>query len=77
MSRTRSLYRALPAVLVLAMWVAGESTVITRLEFPLIEFARDVSCPVLVIHSRDDEIIPFDMGQEIFEAIPGNQKSFL
>jgi fermentation-respiration switch protein FrsA (DUF1100 family) len=25
-----------------------------------------VGCPVLVIHSRDDEIVPFDMGQELF-----------
>lgn len=50
---------------------------ITRLEFPLIEFAREVSCPALVIHSRDDEIIPFDMGQEIFDAIPCRDKTFL
>ncbi|NLF33002.1 MAG: alpha/beta fold hydrolase [Planctomycetes bacterium] len=27
-----------------------------------------VQAPVLVIHSRDDEIIPFDMGRRVFEA---------
>ncbi|MDX1554868.1 MAG: alpha/beta hydrolase [Xanthomonadales bacterium] len=50
---------------------------ITRLEFPLVDFARGVDCPVLVIHSRDDEIIPFELGEAIFEAIPGEDKSFL
>ena len=61
----RSLYPFLPARL------------LTRLEFPLLEFARELRCPVLVIHSRDDEIIPFDMGEEIFEALPGDDKTFL
>jgi len=50
---------------------------LTRLEFPLVEFAREVRCPVLVIHSRDDEIIPFDMGEEIFQVLPGDDKTFL
>ncbi len=50
---------------------------VTRLQFPLIDFTREVRCPVLVIHSRDDEIIPFDMGRELFEAVPGERKSFL
>ena len=31
------------------------------------ELAR-VGCPVLVVHSRDDEIIPFHHGQAIFAA---------
>ncbi len=50
---------------------------VTRLEFPLIEFVRKVHCPVLVVHSRDDEIIPFDMGQEIYAAVPGPDRKFL
>ncbi len=40
------------------------------------DYVRTVSCPVLVIHSRDDEIIPFRHGQEIFEAAP-EPKRFL
>ncbi len=35
-----------------------------------------VRCPVLVIHSRDDEIIPFAMGRRVFEAA-GEPKRFL
>jgi fermentation-respiration switch protein FrsA (DUF1100 family) len=50
---------------------------LTRLEFPLLEFAREVHCPALVIHSRDDEIIPFDMGEAIFQALPTGDRTFL
>lgn len=50
---------------------------VTRLEFPLVDFVRTVGSPVLVIHSRDDEIIPFDMGHTIYEAVPGQEKTFL
>ena len=32
------------------------------------EYVRKVHCPVLVVHSRDDEIIPYHHGESIFEA---------
>ncbi|NLF33001.1 MAG: alpha/beta hydrolase [Planctomycetes bacterium] len=35
-----------------------------------------VRCPVLVIHSRDDEMIPFAMGERVFAAAP-QPKRFL
>lgn len=35
-----------------------------------------VRCPVLVIHSREDEIIPFHHGRAVFEAAP-EPKSFV
>ena len=50
---------------------------ITRLEFPLLDFVREVQSPVLVIHSRDDEIIPFEMGEAIYEGIESADKTFL
>ena len=31
-------------------------------------YVRDVRCPILVIHSRDDEIIPFHHGEAIFAS---------
>lgn len=43
---------------------------LTRLEYPVIDYVRSLHCPVLVVHSRDDEIIPFAMGQEIYAAAP-------
>ena len=36
--------------------------------FPLEERLKDVHVPVLVIHGALDEIIPFELGQRVFEA---------
>jgi fermentation-respiration switch protein FrsA (DUF1100 family) len=49
---------------------------ITRLRYPVAEYASRLECPVLVVHSRDDEIIPFEMGQSIYSAVE-QRKSFL
>jgi fermentation-respiration switch protein FrsA (DUF1100 family) len=49
---------------------------ITRIQYPVIDYAARLNCPVLVIHSRDDEIIPFDMGQAIYAALK-QQREFL
>jgi hypothetical protein len=39
-----------------------------RFNYPTIEYVRKVRCPVMVIHSRNDEIIPFEFGLEIYDA---------
>lgn len=36
---------------------------------------RAVRCPVLVVHSRDDELVPFDQGVRLFEAV-GRPRQF-
>jgi hypothetical protein len=41
-----------------------------RLSHATRDYVRDVRCPVLIVHSRDDEIIPFHHGQAIFAAAP-------
>lgn len=43
---------------------------LTRLKYPVEENVRHLSSPLLVIHSRHDEIIPFDMGESVFAAAP-------
>jgi len=53
----RRLYPFLPARL------------ITRLRYPVAEYAARLGSPVLVVHSRDDEIIPFEMGKSIHDAV--------
>ena len=40
---------------------------LARIGFPTGDYLRSVTCPVLVVHSRDDEIIPFGHGQILFE----------
>lgn len=49
---------------------------ITRLQYPVADYVAQLNCPVLVVHSRDDEIIPFAMGQAIYAAVK-QQKKFL
>lgn len=41
---------------------------ITRLKYPVSDYVGRLNIPVLVIHSHDDEIMPFSMGQALFEA---------
>ena len=43
-----------------ARWLA-------RFQYPTGEYLDSVSLPVLIVHSRDDEIIPFDQGRSLFE----------
>lgn len=49
---------------------------LTRLEYPVIENVSNLSSPLLVVHSRQDEIIPFDMGETLYAATP-EPKEFL
>ena len=41
---------------------------LTRLKYPAADYVRRIGCPLLVVHSRDDEIIPFTMGQALYAA---------
>jgi len=47
---------------------------ITRLQYPVVDYASRLNCPVLVVHSRHDEIIPFTMGQAIYAAVKQHKK---
>lgn len=49
---------------------------LSRFEYNTIEYLRDVTCPVFVAHSPQDEIVPFTQGQALYEAAPG-PKQFL
>jgi hypothetical protein len=42
--------------------------VVLRYRFPTAEHLREVTCPVLVLHSPDDEVIPFRLGERVFQA---------
>ncbi len=49
---------------------------LARIKYPTGEYLKTVSCPVLIVHSRDDEIIPFEQGRKLFE-LAGKPKHFL
>ncbi|MGH8453767.1 MAG: alpha/beta hydrolase [Nevskiales bacterium] len=44
-------------------------------KFPNLKNIRKVRCPVLVIHGRQDEIIPFWHGQKLFAAAPDPKRA--
>ncbi len=49
---------------------------LARIRYPTLEHVGRVGCPVLVIHSPDDETIPYSHGRRIFRAA-GEPRSFL
>ena len=42
--------------------------VVMRYDFNTIEYIRHVHYPVLVLHSPDDEIMPFHLGEKLYQA---------
>ena len=40
---------------------------LARISYPAGEYLQMGSSPVLIVHSRDDEIIPFEQGRTLFE----------
>jgi fermentation-respiration switch protein FrsA (DUF1100 family) len=43
--------------------------------YPLVARLKDIHVPILVIHGDQDEIVPFELGKQVFEAAP-EPKSF-
>lgn len=41
---------------------------LSRFEYTTAEYVKEIAAPVLVIHSEDDEIIPFHHGRTVFDA---------
>ena len=39
-----------------------------RFSYKTIDYLSDVRCPVMIIHSRNDDVVPFEFGQELYEA---------
>lgn len=49
---------------------------LSRFDYNTIDYINKVNCPVLIIHSRDDEIIPYNHGRQLFETA-NEPKEFL
>ncbi len=41
---------------------------LSRFKYDTREYLEGVACPVLIVHSRDDEMMPFGHGQQLFAA---------
>lgn len=42
--------------------------------FPSVERIRDVTCPVLILHGKRDNVVPFELGRELFEVAPAKSQ---
>lgn len=49
---------------------------LVRIGFDTQSRIANVRCPVLVVHSRDDDLVPFQQGRAVFDAAP-QPKQFL
>lgn len=47
---------------------------LARLNYPTVEYVTQQRAPLLVIHSEQDEIIPFAEGRAVYEAAPSPKK---
>ncbi|NNE37551.1 MAG: alpha/beta hydrolase, partial [Gammaproteobacteria bacterium] len=45
--------------------------IISRIRYPTLQHLENIESPLLVIHSTDDEIIPFEFGQKLFDSANG------
>jgi hypothetical protein len=39
-----------------------------KFKYSTIDYIKDVHCPVMIIHSRSDELVPFEFGLELYES---------
>ena len=45
-------------------------------KFDALEKIKNITIPKLIIHSKDDEIIPFKLGRRLFESAPGPKEFY-
>ncbi len=48
-----------------------------RYVFNSLNKINKVTTPILVIHSPEDEVIPFELGHKLFESVESSEKTFL
>ncbi|NOY81077.1 MAG: alpha/beta hydrolase [Kiritimatiellaeota bacterium] len=44
---------------------------LARIRYDTLSIVGRLTCPIIVVHSPDDEIIPYEMGKRLFAAAPG------
>ncbi len=45
-----------------------------KYDYNTINYLKHVNCPVMVIHSREDDYIPFEHGQKVYDSIQGRKE---
>ena len=47
-----------------------------RFKYSNLEHVKSINCPLLVIHSRKDEVVPFAQGRAVFDAATTEKEFF-
>ncbi|HPJ39971.1 MAG TPA: alpha/beta hydrolase [Spirochaetota bacterium] len=47
------------------------AVLIITYKYNTIDIIKNLNCPLLIIHSKDDEVIPYSHGKRIYNAAPG------
>lgn len=55
----------------------GPLRLLVAYKLPANRYARNVSCPVTMIASTDDEIIPYDSSRNLFSSLSGGAANFI
>ena len=50
----------------------GPLKMLVKQKFPSVEYAKDVTCPVLIVASTEDEVVPFSSSVRLSEAFAGD-----
>jgi fermentation-respiration switch protein FrsA (DUF1100 family) len=50
---------------------------VARYGFKTSDYLKKVNCPVLIIHSRNDELVPFEFGLQLYEEAAKEPKEFI
>ena len=45
-------------------------------EFPTFKFLEDVACPVTMLHGTNDNVVPFESAQKLYESVNNQKVSF-
>jgi hypothetical protein len=59
-----------------ARWHYGPLGALAGNKFDSLARVRDLSAPILIAHGDQDEIVPFQQGQQLFEAVPGPKRFY-
>ena len=64
-------------MLILGDWNLRISQGFSLADSKVTEQIKEVPTPLLIFHSKTDEVVPYAMGQEIFQASPAKHKKFI
>ena len=48
-----------------------------KYQLPTFEFIKKVTCPIIIFHGTDDNVVPFKSGKKLLDELPKSQAQFI